>query len=535
MQRLSLVFRLLLLLITANAIFGQRYEFKHSFRPPFHLGRSGSIPFWDFGGNTIVFDEYIRLTPNMESKLGWIWNTARLELDAWELHLEFHIGGGGRIGADGMALWYAAEPKMEGPVFGSKDYFNGIAILLDTFDNDAKYDNPVVSLVMNDGTKSFQGDGGDLVVASCKHINWREQKTKMKVTYKDNLLQVVLEAPATLGSPQECFSYQVVLPKGLYLGLSAATGLLKDNHDVFSLITYNLGPWRRMEPNIRSVEGQAQEAPSTEQQVHVQPAQMPPSQPQPQPVQMQAPQSPPPTQQQPQPVQMQASQVPPPSTQQLFTQSQPAQAPLYTMPNQQNQALQQQSETMRLVQELAATVKQVQVQVQGVQGQQNQLASGINQLTADMRALATARSTAGAQSASQQAVIAEAFEKLLAIVSDTKTMIENDIAQLRNSLLDIKNVITAAHSNSGATKELVSAVNDINKKITKVQGTVELAKREQESLVTDLQTNKEVLVAKIAEGTSFGFWTYFIFFQIIFALAFIWLKKTREDANKKWL
>lgn len=37
-----------------------------------------------------------------------------------------------------MALWYISDPKQEGTVFGSKDYFNGIGIALDTFDNDGK-------------------------------------------------------------------------------------------------------------------------------------------------------------------------------------------------------------------------------------------------------------------------------------------------------------------------------------------------------------------------------------------------------------
>ena len=39
----------------------------------------------------------------------------------------------------------------------------------------------------------------------------------------------------------ECFRVQgVVLPTGYYLGLSAATGDLSDNHDVLSVKTYEL-------------------------------------------------------------------------------------------------------------------------------------------------------------------------------------------------------------------------------------------------------------------------------------------------------
>jgi len=60
------------------------------------------------------------------------------------------------------------------------------------------------------------------------------------------------------------------------------------------------------------------------------------------------------------------------------------------------------------------------------------------------------------------------------------------------------------------------------------------AKREQATIVSDLQANKEVLVSKIEEGSSFGFWAYFLFFQVCFAVAFVVWKKMREDAGKKF-
>ncbi len=52
------------------------------------------------------------------------------------MELEFRIGGGGKLGADGMALWYTKETKIEGGVFGNTDKWTGLAIIFDTFDND---------------------------------------------------------------------------------------------------------------------------------------------------------------------------------------------------------------------------------------------------------------------------------------------------------------------------------------------------------------------------------------------------------------
>ena len=59
-------------------------------------------------------------------------------MDSWEVHVDLQIGGGGKVGADGMGLWYVEESKREGPVMGNMDYFSGVGIIFDTYDNDAQ-------------------------------------------------------------------------------------------------------------------------------------------------------------------------------------------------------------------------------------------------------------------------------------------------------------------------------------------------------------------------------------------------------------
>lgn len=44
----------------------------HNFSPP--LGSGLSMPFWDFLGSTVVSSNYIRLTSDLQSKSGAIWN-----------------------------------------------------------------------------------------------------------------------------------------------------------------------------------------------------------------------------------------------------------------------------------------------------------------------------------------------------------------------------------------------------------------------------------------------------------------------------
>lgn len=67
----------------------------------------------------------------------------------------FRVTGRGRIGADGLALWFTEQKGVEGPVFGSSDMWKGLAVIFDTFDNDNKHNNPYIMAMVNDGTKLY--------------------------------------------------------------------------------------------------------------------------------------------------------------------------------------------------------------------------------------------------------------------------------------------------------------------------------------------------------------------------------------------
>ena len=54
-----------------------------------------------------------------------------------------------------QALWYTAQPGQLGTVFGSSDYWTGLGILFDSFDNDNQRNNPYVMAMINDGTRSY--------------------------------------------------------------------------------------------------------------------------------------------------------------------------------------------------------------------------------------------------------------------------------------------------------------------------------------------------------------------------------------------
>lgn len=54
----------------------------------------------------------------------------------WEINVNFKVSGKGKdLFGDGFAIWYAKERLVNGPVFGSKDLFSGLAIIMDTYSN----------------------------------------------------------------------------------------------------------------------------------------------------------------------------------------------------------------------------------------------------------------------------------------------------------------------------------------------------------------------------------------------------------------
>lgn len=49
----------------------------------------------------------------------------------------------------------------------------------------------------------------------------------------------------------------------------------------------------------------------------------------------------------------------------------------------------------------------------------------------------------------------------------------------------------------------------------------------------NLIKNSNEISQNIQNSYSFGFWTYFICFQIIFGVSFMWWKKYRDENSKK--
>ncbi|OWR42588.1 vesicular mannose-binding lectin protein [Danaus plexippus plexippus] len=219
---------------------------EHSLTKPYQ-GSGMSVPYWDFLGSTIVTTNYVRLTPDLQSKAGAIWNTVPCITRNWEIQVQFKVHGRGKdLFGDGLALWYVKDRMQPGPVFGSKDYFQGLAIILDTYSNHNgahNHQHPYISAMISNGTLHYDHDrdGTHTQLAGCeaKFRNYNHD-THLSIIYKDDTLKVSMDLEGK-NAWKECFTVEnVLLPTGYFFGASATTGDLSDNHDIIAIKMYEL-------------------------------------------------------------------------------------------------------------------------------------------------------------------------------------------------------------------------------------------------------------------------------------------------------
>jgi len=219
---------------------------EHSLIKPF-TGTGFGIPNWDFLGSTMVTSNYIRLTADEKSRQGAIWNKVPCKTRNWEVQLSFKVSGTTRdLFGDGFAFWYVKDRMSLGPVFGSRDFFSGLAILGDTYSNHNgphNHQHPYLSAIINNGSVGYDHDrdGTHQIVGGCElKFRNKDYETLVAIRYEGNRLSVSHDVD-NKRSWKSCFSVDGVhLPTGYYFGVSAATGDLSDNHDVTGLKTYEL-------------------------------------------------------------------------------------------------------------------------------------------------------------------------------------------------------------------------------------------------------------------------------------------------------
>ncbi|XP_006913771.1 protein ERGIC-53 [Pteropus alecto] len=224
----------------------RRFEYKYSFKGPHLVQSDGTVPFWAHAGNAIPSSDQIRIAPSLKSQRGSVWTKTKAAFENWEIEVTFRVTGRGRIGADGLAVWYTENQGLEGPVFGSADMWNGVGIFFDSFDNDGKKNNPAVVIIGNNGQFHYdhQNDGANQALASCQRdFRNKPYPVRAKIVYYQKTLMVMINNGFTPDKNDYEFCAKVenmIIPPQGHFGISAATGGLADDHDVLSFLTFQL-------------------------------------------------------------------------------------------------------------------------------------------------------------------------------------------------------------------------------------------------------------------------------------------------------
>ncbi|CCO31760.1 L-type lectin-like domain-containing protein C126,08c [Rhizoctonia solani AG-1 IB] len=145
-------------------------------------------------------------------------------------------GSSSHLYGDGFAIWLTDTRAETGPVFGSVDKFVGLGLFIDTYANSRHtYAFPRIMAMLGDGKTIYDvgNDGASNELAACSaNIRKTDIATKLKLTYfKNEYLNVQLQYKGW-DEWTECFTvYDVSLPNTPYLGFTAHTGDISDNHE----------------------------------------------------------------------------------------------------------------------------------------------------------------------------------------------------------------------------------------------------------------------------------------------------------------
>ncbi|GBG29904.1 Vesicular integral-membrane protein VIP36 [Hondaea fermentalgiana] len=226
---------------------------KHSLISPFDKFKENSgqrdLSHWQYGGSVIAKQNFLRLTPDRQSKRGWLFNTEAIGEKNFAIQMRFRISGSGRhLYGDGLALWITQKGKrpsfQEGMLLGHTDTFTGLGIMFDTFRNvEHGHVHKDISLLVSSGNEPAALDKDR---PGCEaHYRYYEgadsfdvdKYSAVRIWVENGEISLEVDKYGT-GDFKECFSSKVSdqLPKdwqnNLHFGISASTGALADNHDI---------------------------------------------------------------------------------------------------------------------------------------------------------------------------------------------------------------------------------------------------------------------------------------------------------------
>ena len=215
--------------------------------PPFP--RDEYMDFEMFGSAKIVRGK-MEITSPAQSQRGVIWSRKPITGHGlgknWQVDLRFEVGNSPNreFYGDGFAFWVAQERGQMGEALGGPDTWTGVAVFFDTFKNQNfqfKKHPYVYGKVSNGHDQVHYKNVNDEGTPGC-HVPFRDPDAMAtavaRVTLMDQVLSVVMRPQGAVDWVQ-CFEIKgVTVPPNSFIGVSAMTGGLVDQHDFVQITTW---------------------------------------------------------------------------------------------------------------------------------------------------------------------------------------------------------------------------------------------------------------------------------------------------------
>lgn len=229
-----------------------------TFKEPFEsVGADGKRQLsehFEISGSADVKRNFVRLTPDRQSKRGSIWSRHVIDRTQFVAVVTFRIHGQGQKWfGDGIGLWLTHESRLApGDNHGFTDQFYGVGIVLDTFKNvEHRGGHKDVTLQVNDGTKTLDVLNDEAKVGCDAAFRFHSKSAAFDPVYSSSRLRIKVDGnelrlevdPRNEGAWTEC--YAGTLPfshewlRRATFGITASTGALADNHDILSVRAFD--------------------------------------------------------------------------------------------------------------------------------------------------------------------------------------------------------------------------------------------------------------------------------------------------------
>ena len=94
---------------------------------PFITDDTNHIGVWEFGGKTIVDENFILLTPPVQYQRGFLWTNVEIPRGNWGIEFQMKISEGTNGG--GFGLWFISKYGSHGILHGGPSLFEGLAFI----------------------------------------------------------------------------------------------------------------------------------------------------------------------------------------------------------------------------------------------------------------------------------------------------------------------------------------------------------------------------------------------------------------------